>query len=126
MERSEQVRQLVIEFCVAVNDRDEAAVKDRYSSGPGASLVGTDAHEYFVGGDQVLSALTAQFAEYPDATLEPGDVVAFEAGDAGWFTDRPVLRWGDLELPTRLSGTAVREGGRWVMAQTHLSVARPE
>lgn len=124
MQASESLRRLVLEYYAAVNSLDEAAVKDRYHAGPEASMVGTDAHEWFVGGDSVIAAFSTQFAEYPDVRVEPGSIEAYEAGNAGWFSDRPTLRWGDAVVPTRLTVTALCRDGAWRIVQSHLSVAR--
>ena len=126
METSESLRRFVLEFYAALNSHDEAAVKERCSAEPEASMIGTDGNEWYIGGDAVLAAFARQFVEFAEVVFEAGDVIASEQGDAGWFLDRPTLVWGDQRFQARASGTTLRVDGRWQMVQTHLSLPRPE
>ena len=125
MERSESLRRLVLEVTAAINTHDETGITARFSDAPGALMVGTDAREWFPGGS-ILKAWADQFVEYPDVQLEPGEVEAYESGHVGWFSDRPVLRWGDTNIPIRLTGTALRVDDRWQVVQSHVSIPRPD
>ena len=126
MEASESLRRLVLEYYTAINSHDDVALKERSAVVPEASMIGTDGSEWIVGGDAVQAAFAQQFLDFADVVFEPGDVIASEHGDAGWFADRPTLVWGDQRLACRCSGTAVRIDGRWQVVQSHLSVPRPE
>ncbi len=126
MESSESLRRFVLEFYATVNSHDEAGVKDRCSLEPEASMIGTDSNEWFIGGEAVLAAFTRQFVEFGDVLFEPGDVIASEHGDAGWFLDRPALVWGDQRFQALVSGTVLRLDGRWQMVQSHMSMPRAE
>lgn len=126
MESSESLRRLVLEYYAAVNSHDEVALKERSVIDPAASMIGTDAAEWFIGSDAVKAAFDRQFTEYADVVFEPGDVLAHAEGDAGWFLDQPTLVWGEMRLQCRCSGTALRIDGRWQVVQTHMSLPRPE
>ncbi len=126
MESPESLRRFVLEFYTAVNSHDEAALKERCSVEAQASMIGTDSNEWFIGGDAVLAAFARQFVEFADVVFEPGDVIASEHGDAGWFLDRPTLVWGDQRMQCRVSGMALRLDSRWQVVQTHMSMPRAE
>ena len=126
MESSESLRRLVLEYYTAVNSHDEGALKERSVLEPEASMIGTDAAEWFVGSEAVQAAFARQFTEYADVVFEPGEVVACAHGDAGWFLDQPTCVWGEQRFPCRASGTALKIDGRWQIVQTHMSMPRPE
>jgi ketosteroid isomerase-like protein len=49
-----------------------------------------------------------------------------QAGDAGWFADRPVLVTPDGHfIPCRLTGVWRREGDEWKLIQSHASSGVP-
>lgn len=126
MESSESLRRVVLEYYVAVNSHDEVALKERSALVAEASMIGTDGHEWIVGSDAVQATFRQQFLDYDQLVIEPGDVVAAEHGDAGWFIDQPTLVWGEERTTCRCSGTAVRIDGQWLVVQTHMSIAQED
>jgi hypothetical protein len=122
METSESLRRLVLEYYAAANSHDEVALKERSALVPEASMIGTDASEWFLGADAVQAAFHHQFLEFGEIVFEPGEVLASEHGDTGWFVDRPTIVWGDQRTTGRCSGTAVRIDGQWLLVQTHMSL----
>ena len=122
MQTSESLRRLVLEYYAAVNSHDEGALKERSVLTPGASMIGTDGGEWFVGHEGVQGAFARQFIEYGDVVFEPGEVIAWAQDDAGWFLDQPTLVLGDQRTTCRCSGTALLVDGRWRIVQTHMSL----
>jgi hypothetical protein len=75
----------------------------------------------------LIEALVEQAAEMTGdmaATwLSSSGPVVDQMGDVAWVADRPLLRFDDSsELRCRVTFVFVREHGRWVLAQSHLSL----
>jgi ketosteroid isomerase-like protein len=124
VERSDELRELVLRLYDAIDSGDRAFL-DRYSSrDPGARMIGTDPREWWSGPrahEVFMEQLDALGGRMP---LKPGDPEAYVEGSVGWVADQPVLLLPDGgELPFRQTFVLHREDGEWKFVQSHASVA---
>jgi len=125
MERSDELRQLMLRFYDALESGDTAFLNDHFSRDPDARLVGTDGQEWWSGSrarELFLEQLNALGGRMP---LRPGEPEAYVEGSVGWVADQaPVLLLPDGgELPFRITCVLHREDGEWKFVQSHSSIA---
>lgn len=121
---NEVVDAVVRTFYNAINQSDPGAVAGLVADDQGAVFVGTDGDEWWAGPAEITGALQAQIEETGGhVKIVEKDPVAYASGDVAWFADRPSFRLPDgSEIPTRLTGVAVRTGSDWRIVQGHISI----
>jgi hypothetical protein len=125
MQRSEELRDLVLASWEAYSGGDTSFI-DRYTSTQeGVRLVGSDPEEWFEG-ERVAEVLKEEMEEGGVTVSPGGEVDAFVEGDVGWVSGRPVWVLEDgTRIPTRTTAVFHREEGEWKMVQLHTSVGVP-
>jgi hypothetical protein len=93
---------------------------------PGALVIGTDAAEWWRGGDQIYEIWSAARRERGGLPVEDSQPQAFRSGDVGWLDDQAQWRLPDgRAIPFRLTAVFHREGQEWRMVQAHFSIGVP-
>ncbi len=124
MEPSPELQDLTVRIAEAVGKGDAAFLERHTSRQPGAAFLGTDPDEWWTDLEGLTRALAAQRQAGVDVI--PGEPLAYQEGDVGWAVDRrPRFRFGDQEVPFRLSVVYHREDGAWKMVHFHSSVGVP-
>jgi ketosteroid isomerase-like protein len=124
MQRSPEMESVLREFYDGMKRGDAGAVGDLVAAGDEVLCIGTDPVEWWEGHDKTVQVWKEQMdAMGGGIELVGGNPRAYESGDVGWFQDRPsFLLPGGSEVPTRLTGVATRQGGRWKLVQVHISI----
>lgn len=124
MERSGQIESLVRDMYDAMKRGDAPGVAGLLANDASVLMIGTDPDEWWSGRDRISEVFRDQVeAMGGSIELVGGDPQGYAVGDAGWFADRPAFKLPDgTEVPTRLTGAAIREAGEWKLIQTHISV----
>ena len=124
MRESAELRDAMLQMYRAMTEGTIAAYFDRtVSRAPGALFLGTDPDEVW-DREGLLRAGSAQVEL--GLRAEPGEVRAYAEGDAGWTADPGArLRFGDQEIPVRVSAVWRREEGAWRMVHFHTSIGVP-
>lgn len=123
MERSEELRDLVLQLGTGIAAGDRA-ILDQLSSSPDLLAIGTDPAEWW-GGDRATAAWRAQLEVFGDSLkFEPvGRAQGFVEGTVGWgaeeFTMTSPVGAG---IGVRLTGVWHREGDAWKLIQCHASI----
>jgi len=123
VERSDEVREVVLRWYRSWSDRDVPA-----PLGDSFTFIGTDASEFWTSTAAEIRALgDAQREELEHApVLQPGELEAWSEGSVGWAVDRPRFTFPDRpSVPLRLTAVALRVRGRWVLVHAHVSVGVP-
>lgn len=121
MERSAELESAVAGFYEGLQAGDVDWL-DR-SLHDAATWIGTDPHEWWIGKAEVLRACREQSEALGGGIpVELGETEGFAAGDCGWFAGRISFLIEGETIPARHSGTLVREGGEWRLAQLHWSL----
>ena len=93
---------------------------------PGALVIGTDAAEWWRGGDQIYEIWSAARRERGGLPVEGSQPQAFRSGDVGWLDDRALWRLPDgRTIPFRLTAVFHRDGQEWRLVQAHFSIGVP-
>jgi ketosteroid isomerase-like protein len=120
-----ELADVVQRFYQAFAARDIDAIEHMSSDDPSAVAIGTDPDEWLEGGPQIKAALREQLAD-AQLTIKPGNPRIGQAGDIGWFADRPAFVTADgHEIPCRLTGVWRREDKEWKLLQSHTSIGVP-
>jgi len=123
MERSDELRELMLRFYDAMGGGDTVFVDRHFSRDPEARAIGTDPQEWW-SGPRVVEV----FKEQLDAMggrmpFKPGDPEAYVEGSVGWVADQSAFILPDGgELPFRVTCVLHREDGEWKFVQSHASV----
>lgn len=102
---------------------DADGIRATFADTDALVLIGSDPTEYLSGYAQATDLTIQQSAALTGATIEPGQIDAYEQGDIGWSASRPTFRFADgTELPGRLTAVFTRDDGNWRIVQWHFSV----
>jgi ketosteroid isomerase-like protein len=124
VERSGQIESLVHDLYDAMKRGDAPGIAGLVANDASVLMIGTDPDEWWSGRDRI-SAVFRDQVEAMGGSIElvGGEPEGYAAGDVGWFADRPSFKLPDAtEVPTRLTGAAIREAGVWKFVQTHISI----
>ena len=126
MERSDELRYVVVDAFEDFLSQDTAWIDRHTSRHEGVLVIGTDPNEWIEGGDQVAENAKQEIQESTARFSSPGEVEAFVEGTVGWASARPVWTLEDGgEIPARWTGVFHLEDGKWKMVQGHVSVGVP-
>ncbi len=124
MERSPDVEGFVREMYDLMRAGDGAAVASLVPDDEGVLFVGTDAEEWWDTTGAIRGAMQEQLEATGGFDFVDIDPRGYRAGDVGWFSDHPSMRFPDGSVvPMRMTGVARMAGGSWQLVQGHLSVA---
>jgi ketosteroid isomerase-like protein len=124
MERSDELKQVVLDFFAAFARGDAAYMDQMCSRQEGVVMFGTDPQERWSGHETILHAFRVQAQELGGGLpIRANNPQAFALGSVGWADDQPIFDMGDgQQFPARFIGVFEREGGEWKMVQGHLSL----
>jgi SnoaL-like domain len=122
MQRSPDLVAVVRRIYELLTTGDADAFDSLITSTEALTFLGTDPTEWYTDRSLVLDLVRSQAGA--GVTARPGDIQAFEEGDAGWASDKGAFVLPDgSEVPFRLTVGCLREGGEWRLVQVHTSIA---
>ncbi len=122
MQRSSDLVAVVRRIYELLSTGDAEAFAPLLSSTEALTFLGTDPNEWYTDHAPILDLLRSQAGSGVNA--RPGDIKAFEEGDAGWAADKGAFVLPDgSEVPFRVTLAFLREGGEWRIVQLHTSIA---
>ncbi len=125
MDRSPELRDLVLRFYEALSKGDVAFIERLFSVAEAARGVGTDPEEWW-NGAQVADAWKDQLeAMGGSMPLVAGEPEAYAEGTVGWVADRPTLELQGGAVRVRLTAVFHQEEGEWKLVQVHGSLGVP-
>jgi hypothetical protein len=93
---------------------------------PGTLVVGTDAAEWWRGGEQIFQTWSAAWRQRGGLPVQGSQPSAFRSGDVGWLDDQAEWRLPDgRRLPFRLTAVFHWEADAWRLVQAHFSIGVP-
>lgn len=126
MESAPELVALLQRYYVASAQGDTTFLDQLIARHPGALVIGTDAAEWWHGGDQIVQTWTAAWRQRGGLPVEGSQPEAFRIGDVGWVADRAIWRLPDRRtIPFRLTAVFHRYGQGWRLAQAHFSLGVP-
>ena len=125
METSEELRQVVTRFFVALRDGDEEAVRNRVSRQVGFEWFGSDPEEVWHDGEASARLWTQQMRElgggYPWQLID--EIYAMSEGSVGWAGGRSRMASpADDNVEFRFTCVLHLEQGDWKIVQWHSSI----
>ena len=122
MKRSSDLVAVVRKIYELLSTGDADAFDPLITSTEALTFLGTDPTEWYTDRARVLEMVRSQAGA--GVTARPGDIQAFEEGDAGWAADKGAFVLPDgSEIPFRVTVGFLREGGEWRIVQVHTSIA---
>lgn len=125
MERSPELRDLLLRFYEALASGDTSFIDRHFSSTEPARGVGTDPEEWWQG-PRVGGAWKEQMGAMGGTmSLVADDPEAYVEGSVGWVADRPTLQLKGGAVRVRLTAVFHQEDGEWSLVQAHGSLGVP-
>lgn len=127
LEQASDVRDAYLRWLTGLATGGFSSPEDFACVGEGASLIGSDPHEWFTGSatHTALEAILHAFRT-TGPRLVAGNPQAHSEGAIGWVVDRTVLRFPTgAEVPTRMTAIFRRADGGWQLVHAHHSVGVP-
>jgi hypothetical protein len=117
----------LLESYYAASARGDTGFLDQLiARGPGTLVVGTDAAEWWRGGEQIVQTWSTAWRERGGLPVQSSQPSAFRSGDVGWLDDQAEWRLRDgRALPFRLTAVFHLEADKWRMVQAHFSIGVP-
>ncbi len=125
MDRSPELRDLILRFYEALSNGDSSFIDSHFSVADAARGVGTDPEEWWEG-PGVAGAWKEQLEVMGGSMpLVAGDPEAYVEGTVGWAADRPTLELPGGTVAVRLTAVFHQEDGAWKLVQVHGSLGVP-
>jgi ketosteroid isomerase-like protein len=125
MEPAPEVRDLYLQFNKAFSSGDASPMLGTFSRIAGVVEIGLAPDAWSEGYDSISARLTSVSKEIAGASMEPGDVQAFQEGTVAWLADRPTLTTPDgMRVSVRMTLVFHREDDGWKVVQSHISMGR--
>jgi hypothetical protein len=88
--------------------------------------IATAPEDWWEGYDSILGVTKTLGEVLPGLRVEDIETKAFCEGSVGWASSRIIVKVGDVEIPTRVTGVFHLENGGWKFVQLHQSYGVPE
>ena len=126
MEPAPELCDLLQRYYAASAQGDTAFLDQLIARHPAALVVGTDAAEWWNGGDQIVATWTAAWRERGGLPVHGSRPQAYRAGDVGWAADQAMWRMPNGQaIPFRLTAVFHHQDQAWRMVQAHFSIGVP-
>ena len=126
MEKSPELKALLLSLYDAFTEGDTDFIKNVTSRREGVLMIGTDPNEWWANYETIIRVNASQMEEMGGIPLEAGDPQAFVEGNVGWVADQGKFKLPDgKEIPLRLTGVFLKENGDWKLVQMHASIGVP-
>lgn len=124
MERSPELRDLMLRIYQALSSGDADFFDQLASRQDGLVAIGTDPTEWWADYGSFVRALRAQLQEMGGGfPITPGDPQAHREGSVGWAADQPTFNLPESPaIPLRLTMVFHQEAGSWKVVQWHVSL----
>ena len=126
MEPAPELCDLLQRYYAASAQGDAGFLGQLIADNPAALVVGTDAAEWWRGGEQIVATWSAAWRERGGLPVHGSHPEAYRAGKIGWAADQAHWRLPNGQaIPFRLTAMFYHEDQVWRMIQAHFSVGVP-
>ena len=125
MKRSTEIEKLIRDSVAAYERGDVAFVERTTSKQPGVVSIGTDANEYVLDYEPIISSARGEMDSSQRMRVRIGQVHAYEHGDVGWADGTGYFEVEGQSVEIRNTGVFLREAGEWHSVQSHSSIGVP-
>jgi len=121
-----ELQALLAGYYAASAQGDVSLLDQLIARQPDTLVIGTDATEWWRGGEQIFQTWSAAWRERGGLPVEGSRPEAFRSGDVGWVDDRALWRRPDgRTVPFRLTAVFHWDANAWRMVQAHFSIGVP-
>ena len=124
MERSVELKKIVLGLYESMSKGDVSAIEDIFSRQVGVLGIGSDPNEWWADYDAIVGAFKAQLQEMSTKQIQTGDIEAFVEGSVGWAYERRTFKAGK-EWSLRHTFVFHKEDEKWKIVQLHVSFGMP-
>jgi SnoaL-like domain len=119
--------QALLERYYAASAQGDTVFLDQLIARQASTLVvGTDATEWWRGGDQIVQTWSAAWRTRGGLPVQDSRPQAFRSGNVGWVDDHARWRLPDgRTMPFRLTAVFLHDDQEWRMVQAHFSIGVP-
>src|SRR5262245_563185 len=107
----------------AISEGDNEAALARLSEHQGTVMIGTDAAEWWRGGE-TIALWRRQLEELGAFPVTWDQAEAWEEGTVGWASVKEMIDWGEKTFESRATYVLHLEQGEWKIVQVHWSLPR--
>lgn len=126
MEPAPELCELLQAFYTASSHSDADFLARFIAPQPEAVVVGTDAAEWWQGGDEIIHIWSTAWRQRGGLPVEHSRPQAFRSGMVGWVADQAQWRLPDGRVvPFRLTAVFNNNAGAWQLVQAHFSLGVP-
>ena len=126
MEKSTELRDLVLRCYEAVSSEGQRASLRYVSQTKEMLYLGTDPDEWWEGYDTYKRGIEALGEEWDEISVIAGDLRAYCEGTVGWVADQPKIVMPDgTDFTMRFTAVFRKENGDWKGIQWHWSIGVP-
>ncbi len=126
MQPAPELQALLERYYAASAQGDTVFLDQLLARDPGTLVVGTDATEWWRGGDQIFQTWATAWRTRGGLPVQDSQPQAFRSGDVGWVDDQARWRLPDgRTMPFRLTAVFQQDGQEWRMVQAHFSIGVP-
>ncbi len=123
MKPSPEIEAVVRRFLAARAAGNVSRVRNLFSNSPSMRMIGTDAHEWYSGADEVIQVMSAHWRAFGDWDDSLVRLEAFEGEESGWAALEGKRTLADgKEYRYRLTLGLQLEAGSWRFTHLHYSV----
>jgi ketosteroid isomerase-like protein len=125
MRPAPEVRDLYLQFNEAFSSGDASPMLGMFSRAQEVLEIGLAPEAWSEGFESISTRLTGVSKEIAGASMESGDVQAFQEGTVAWLADQPTLTTPEgMKVSVRMTLVFHREGDGWKIVQSHISMGR--
>lgn len=126
MKRSPEIEKEFRDTIEALERGDIEFLKAATSRDPGVVSIGSDPDEYARGLEKIIGMIGDSTPEGPlGIHVRLSEIRGYEHGDVGWADGIGTFERDGDSVEVRMTGIAVREGGKWRGVQNHASIGVP-
>jgi hypothetical protein len=126
MQPAPELCALLGRYYAASAQGDTAFLDQLIARRPGTLVIGTDAAEWWRGGDQIFQIWSAAWRERGGLPVQGSRPQAFRSGEVGWADDQASWQLPDgRTIPFRLTAVFHHGGQEWQLVQAHFSIGVP-
>ncbi len=126
MQSAPELAALIERYYAASAQGDTVFLEQLIARDPGTLVIGTDATEWWRGGDQIVQTWSAAWRTRGGLPVQVSRPQAFRSGDMGWVDDQAQWRLPDgRSIPFRLTAVFHHDGQAWHILQAHFSIGVP-
>lgn len=124
-----KIETVLEQYNLANENQDFNLIKSIWSNNENIVCIGTETYEKLIGWKQIESAIKNQFKTFKDTYISVNNQIIniSDSGNTAWFSE--ILEYNFMYKGLhksfqgiRYTGVLIKEGEKWILVQTHMSI----